>query len=959
MKKRLAAVILTLAMLCGVLMTGAAASDDLPFTDVKKGSWYYDAVSYAYFRNIMTGVSDREFDPNGGMNRAMFVTVLGRLCGGKQVQTDSFPDVEADSWYGGWVGWAVGAGLVNGFEDGTFRPFSRITRAEMATLMARYISFSKIIPTHSWGADFTDKDAIPRWAAEFAEEMRLAGLVAGDENGRFNAGGNLTRAEAATVIRRLCEMTDDLAVGEPVRPSYVVADGVCFLDGTKLYYSGTALTSDCSGVSLGRSDDGSYYVAGSDGERSALYNDQTRWLQYLVGAQNSIADGHYLGIDLRALGISPAEYPAIRIGYRTAGDAEVRFGVYAVTTNSTGAVTSNDSRIIEIEPRTEDGGRNYFTVDLSGVGIPDTSTEVTLTVMTDGDGLELFYLGAYRSLAAADAADPSEYIGNGITPAVRYIPNVSQTKEEELNSICDERRDGILNSENITNPDDISGSCYYISSFRGDDSNDGRSPDTPWRSLSKLWRSIPNGEEISALKSGDAVFFERGSVFYGERGTRSSGNGVLACAPGVTYAAYGEGDKPLFTNALDVNGSRGWVETGYPNVYRLVDPFRVPDTAEDKGYCDVGSISVNGGEMWGVKVTVQDPYRPYSVKEGGGAEAYTSMTVDCGTVTNGRNVYREEAREFTDPGCLKNELEYFHDWNDNSLYLYCSAGNPGEVFDSVVVSQRGSGIGVASGVTLENLAVKYTGAHGMTSSEGRDIIVRFCDIEWVGGSVQGGTMRYGNAYENWGSCDGILVENCYVNQCYDTGVSTQGNNGRMVNMSVSDCVIERCTMAVEFFNSEADPAADNIMTNIFVENNCMRYCGYGFGCGRSDKKGTFFEGSNWSRGKSIFNVRFAHNLCLYAADYCFSEDSVACGDRAPGVAFYENQYLVYSGSYLARSAANIADRAGNNYTYYPYTLRYIEQLAALGIEKGSYFYSYDCPIDELESGGYYGTPIDR
>ena len=139
----------------------------------------------------------------------------------------------------------------------------------------------------------------------------------------------------------------------------------------------------------------------------------------------------------------------------------------------------------------------------------------------------------------------------------------------------------------------------------------------------------------------------------------------------------------------------------------------------------------------------------------------------------------------------------------------------------------------------------------------------------------------------------------------------------------------------------------------------MRYCGYGFGSGRSDKKATFFEGSNFSRGKSIKNVRFRYNCCLYSADYCFSDDSIACGEKAPGISFSNNIYVMYRNAYLVRTASNIAERTGNNYTYYPYTEQYMMQLSSLGIEQGSTFISYSEPLDDLERNGFYSIPIDR
>ena len=71
----------------------------------------------------------------------------------------------------------------------------------------------------------------------------------------------------------------------------------------------------------------------------------------------------------------------------------------------------------------------------------------------------------------------------------------------------------------------IQGTCYYVSN-EGDDANDGRSPESAWKTLAKV--------SEASLKPGDGVRFHRGDIF----------RGFLQTYPGVTYAAYGEGEKP-------------------------------------------------------------------------------------------------------------------------------------------------------------------------------------------------------------------------------------------------------------------------------------------------------------------------------------------------------------------------------------------------------------------------------
>ncbi|MBR3990893.1 MAG: S-layer homology domain-containing protein, partial [Clostridia bacterium] len=80
MKKRILSTLLAAVMLLGmIIMPATAASGKMPFTDVKSGKWYYEAVKYVWENDLMNGVSEDKFAPDDPMNRAMLVTVLWRV----------------------------------------------------------------------------------------------------------------------------------------------------------------------------------------------------------------------------------------------------------------------------------------------------------------------------------------------------------------------------------------------------------------------------------------------------------------------------------------------------------------------------------------------------------------------------------------------------------------------------------------------------------------------------------------------------------------------------------------------------------------------------------------------------------------------------------------------------------------------------------------------------------------
>ncbi|MBQ3894347.1 MAG: S-layer homology domain-containing protein, partial [Clostridia bacterium] len=82
MKKRILSTILAAVMLLGmIIMPATAAEGKMPFTDVKQGKWFYDAVEYVWKNDLMNGMTDTTFEPNTAMNRGMLVTVLWRVEG--------------------------------------------------------------------------------------------------------------------------------------------------------------------------------------------------------------------------------------------------------------------------------------------------------------------------------------------------------------------------------------------------------------------------------------------------------------------------------------------------------------------------------------------------------------------------------------------------------------------------------------------------------------------------------------------------------------------------------------------------------------------------------------------------------------------------------------------------------------------------------------------------------------
>ena len=111
--------------------------DGLPFTDVPKSAYYYDAVDWAVGKEITDGVSATQFAPNATCTRSQSVTFLYRALGKKVESSTSFTDVPANAFYADAVNWAVANNVTNGTSATTFSPNADCTRAEIVTFLYR------------------------------------------------------------------------------------------------------------------------------------------------------------------------------------------------------------------------------------------------------------------------------------------------------------------------------------------------------------------------------------------------------------------------------------------------------------------------------------------------------------------------------------------------------------------------------------------------------------------------------------------------------------------------------------------------------------------------------------------------------------------------------------------------------------------------------------------------------
>ncbi|MBQ7822508.1 MAG: hypothetical protein IJ391_09545 [Clostridia bacterium] len=368
------------------------------------------------------------------------------------------------------------------------------------------------------------------------------------------------------------------------------------------------------------------------------------------------------------------------------------------------------------------------------------------------------------------------------------------------------------------------GTVYYISAS-GNDENDGKSPESALKSIEKI-----NTDGL--LKAGDVVLFNRGDRFYG----------ILQSKPYVTYSAYGEGAKPMLCGSIDASRSEDWERWGEnPYVYKYTGYIakNLPN-AEGKYRSipsDIGNIVFNDGEYYGSRVLKYED-RDISIFVG-----------NNGLTSNGKEFWYRGEKKFADANDLGHNLEFYFDYTTSELFLYSVYGNPGDVFERIDLCKKQNIVRGASGITLDNLCLRYGAAHGMGSGTAHDVTVRNCEVGWIGGSIQhinanGWPTRFGNAIEIYGYTHNYKTYNCYIHQAFDCGPTIQwsgdlskedpqwGLQKHNKNIRFYGNAIERCDSPLEvWITTPTKPTAERYakLEDIRIYDNLCRYSGYGFG----------------------------------------------------------------------------------------------------------------------------------
>ena len=186
------------------------AAEEKGFEDIK-GMWAEEFIKYAVEKGYFSGLTKTKFGPNNSVTRAMVVAVLGRYeNAAKTEEKVEFTDVTGTEYYAPYLKWAKDNKIVAGYEDGTFKPNKEITRAELASIMTRYLRDYKKMEVKGEAPTFSDDEKLPAWAKTDIYDCVKLGIIKGFKDKDKNDGtmfydptGYASRAQLATIFYNL------------------------------------------------------------------------------------------------------------------------------------------------------------------------------------------------------------------------------------------------------------------------------------------------------------------------------------------------------------------------------------------------------------------------------------------------------------------------------------------------------------------------------------------------------------------------------------------------------------------------------------------------------------------------------------------------------------------------------------------------------------------------------------
>ena len=153
----------------------------------------------------IVGYDDGTFKPDSNMSRAEAAAIFARLIAEAKGETvsgkSSFADVSSKEWYSSYIGYLEKYDVINGYTDGTFKPDASVTRAEFVAMTVRYYDLFNDVNKTGNTVKYTDVSN-SYWAYSDIAFAKNIGWLNGYSDGSFRGDNDITRAEVVTVVNR-------------------------------------------------------------------------------------------------------------------------------------------------------------------------------------------------------------------------------------------------------------------------------------------------------------------------------------------------------------------------------------------------------------------------------------------------------------------------------------------------------------------------------------------------------------------------------------------------------------------------------------------------------------------------------------------------------------------------------------------------------------------------------------
>ncbi|WP_165921167.1 S-layer homology domain-containing protein [Paenibacillus albiflavus] len=169
--------------------------------------WASREIKIAKELELVSGYEDGTFKPNNNVTRGDFAIMIARTFNMPMSGGSYTPFKDVNNHYAKQSIMALyNLGIISGYQDMTFKPDNKITRAEVVTILSQLINFSKVPVTSNVSFNDTNK----HWAANQIKQIANAGILSGKGDGKFAPNDNTTRAEAISLLLRTLSLNTNI-----------------------------------------------------------------------------------------------------------------------------------------------------------------------------------------------------------------------------------------------------------------------------------------------------------------------------------------------------------------------------------------------------------------------------------------------------------------------------------------------------------------------------------------------------------------------------------------------------------------------------------------------------------------------------------------------------------------------------------------------------------------------------